>query len=159
MPLNSNIKFQKTLALAARASNDHEAWAAELAARRLMERFSIDPLNIPDVSLYDRTEFSGNPLLAKLRQEALAALPAVESTAPTRTKNPFGRIPFNINGFDTLKSGRKSPEKRSRVHITKEMKAEIEDMMRRNLPNREIRMRFPGLSHGQTSGLRNRMSE
>ena len=37
------IKFQKALALAAGASNKHEAEAAERAARRVMEACNIDP--------------------------------------------------------------------------------------------------------------------
>ena len=54
MSLSSVIKFQKTLALAASASNWFEAEAAELAARRLMEGHNIDPVTIPVRSLYDQ---------------------------------------------------------------------------------------------------------
>jgi hypothetical protein len=75
MSLAGDIKFQKTLALAAAASNKHEAEAAELAARRVMETYNIDPTDIPDRSLYGRMHFSDNPLLKKLREEWREAHP------------------------------------------------------------------------------------
>jgi hypothetical protein len=43
MSLEGDIKFQKTLALAASASTSFEAEAAEAAARRLMAACNIDP--------------------------------------------------------------------------------------------------------------------
>ena len=48
------MKFQKALALAATASNPHEAKAAELAARRVMESCNIDPTRVPDRSFVSR---------------------------------------------------------------------------------------------------------
>lgn len=70
--MRNTIRFQKTLALFAYASCPAEAEAAELAARRLMQKFNIDPLTVPDVSLYSRDTFANNQLLAKLRAEQLA---------------------------------------------------------------------------------------
>jgi hypothetical protein len=69
MSLRNSIRFQKALALAAAASNEFEAAAAELAARRLMETCNIDPTRIPNGSLYSRMGFADNPLLKKLRSE------------------------------------------------------------------------------------------
>jgi hypothetical protein len=69
MSLRSIIKFQKTLALAASASNSFEAEAAERAARRLMETHNIDPVQIPNVSLYNRMNFADNAVLKRLRDE------------------------------------------------------------------------------------------
>jgi hypothetical protein len=69
MSLKNVIKFQKALALAAAASNRHEAEAAELAVRRLMEAYDIDPIEIPDASLYNHMTFADNTVLQKLRDE------------------------------------------------------------------------------------------
>jgi hypothetical protein len=69
MLLKNVIKFQKALALAAAASNRHEAEAAELAVRRLMEAYDIDPIEIPDVSLYNHMTFTDNAVLKTLRDE------------------------------------------------------------------------------------------
>jgi hypothetical protein len=69
MLLKTVITFQKVLALAAAASNRHEAEAAELAARRLMEEYDIDPIDIPDASFYDHMNFADNAVLRKLRDE------------------------------------------------------------------------------------------
>jgi hypothetical protein len=73
--LSRAIKFQQVLALAASTSNPFEAEAAELAARRLMETQNIDPVTIPDVSLYNGMNFANNALLKKLRDEWRAAHP------------------------------------------------------------------------------------
>jgi hypothetical protein len=67
------IQFQKTLALAASASNSFEAEAAEQAARRLMENHNIDPMCIPDFSFVSQVDFAD--LLKKLREEWRAAHP------------------------------------------------------------------------------------
>jgi hypothetical protein len=69
------IRFQKALELVARATIPHEAEAAELAARRIMLAYSIDPVLVPNGSFYDRTSFADNPLLAKLREEWRAGHP------------------------------------------------------------------------------------
>jgi hypothetical protein len=69
MSLREARKFQKTLALAAAASNVFEAEAAERAARRLMRTLNIDPVLISDRSLYDHGNFAENALLKKLRAE------------------------------------------------------------------------------------------
>jgi hypothetical protein len=73
--LREAIKFQKTLALAASASNSFEAEAAERAARRLMETYNIDPVTTPNGSLYNRINFADNALLNKLREEWRTAHP------------------------------------------------------------------------------------
>jgi hypothetical protein len=75
MSLKGVIKFQKALALAAAASTPFEAEAAERAARRLMETYKIDPVEIPDVSFYSRMNFADNALFKKLREEWRAAHP------------------------------------------------------------------------------------
>jgi hypothetical protein len=63
MPLNRDIRFQKLLALAVRASTPFEAEAAELAARRMIEIGDIDPTDIPDFCLYGPHHFRDNELL------------------------------------------------------------------------------------------------
>jgi ribosomal protein S11 len=122
MPLSSDIKFQKALALAASASNAFEAEAAELAARRLMATYKIDPTDIPDRSLYSRISFTDNVLLKKLRDEWRTAHP-VAAPAPKEESKRTGleglqEIPFNINGFSKVaykkQSGRKQARKLSR---------------------------------------------
>ena len=75
MLLKTVIKFQKALALAAAASNRHEAEAAERAARRVMEACNIDPVELPNVSFYNHMNFADNPVLKKLRDEWRAAHP------------------------------------------------------------------------------------
>ena len=65
-------RFQKCLRRATAASTVDEAVAAEAAARRLMETYKINPLKVPDKSVYDYTDFYNNALLLKLRQEHLA---------------------------------------------------------------------------------------
>jgi hypothetical protein len=69
------VKFQKALAVFARASNAHEVEAAELAARRLMEAHNIDPVTVPNWSMYDHQRFADNALLKKLRDEWLGVHP------------------------------------------------------------------------------------
>jgi hypothetical protein len=73
--LRGKIKFQKALALAASASNGFEVAAAEHAARRLMAAYSIDPVAMPNYSLYNGMRFGDNALLKKLRDEWRAAHP------------------------------------------------------------------------------------
>jgi hypothetical protein len=75
MRLNDVIKFQKALALAGGASNQYEAEAAERAARQVMQARSLDPMLIPDVSLYSHANFADNAALKKLRDEYCAAHP------------------------------------------------------------------------------------
>jgi hypothetical protein len=69
------IRFQKCLRLAAEAATPDEAAAAEQAARSTMIEHGIDPTKITDKSLYDRGDFTGNALLAKLRAEYHAEHP------------------------------------------------------------------------------------
>lgn len=111
MPLSSDIKFQKALALAASASNVFEAEAAELAVRRLMIAHNIDPTDIPNQSLYNRTTFTDNALLKKLREEwrELHPLPPPKESGSGRPPKLEGpTIPFNISGFrKTLNRNRK----------------------------------------------------
>ena len=71
----SSSPWPKTLALAAGASNAHEAKAAELAARRVMEACNLDPVLIPNVSFVSHINFANNALLNKLREEWRAAHP------------------------------------------------------------------------------------
>lgn len=71
-----HIKFQKALAVATRASNKHEAHAAELAARRLMAALEIDPVLSPDRAFTSNMNFADSGgLLEKLRDEWRAAHP------------------------------------------------------------------------------------
>jgi len=118
MPLASDIRFQKTLATAAAASNENEAAAAEFAARRLMETFNIDPTDIPDQSLYNRMNFGNNELLKKLRAEWREAHPVVVLDVPELvipSMPDFGPIQFNINGFTkhAYRNNRKKKRKSS----------------------------------------------
>jgi hypothetical protein len=69
MRLSDVIKFQKALALAAGASNPHEAKAAELAVRRLVKTRDLDPTRVPDQSFVSKVSFTDNALLQKLRDE------------------------------------------------------------------------------------------
>jgi hypothetical protein len=111
MPLNSDIKFQKTLALAASASTQFEAEAAELAARRMMAAYNIDPTDIPDHSLYSRTNFADNELLKRLREEWREAHPVAEPIVeePTTTDlSAFPTIEFDIKGFSRHVHGKKN---------------------------------------------------
>jgi hypothetical protein len=66
-------RFQKCLRRATAASTAGEAEAAEAAARRLMQTHNINALKLTDKSLYDYTTFTDNVLLAKLRDEQIAA--------------------------------------------------------------------------------------
>jgi hypothetical protein len=74
MTLRNDVKFQKALALAA-STNPHEVAAAEAAARRLMAQHDIDPVELPDRSLYGHQNFADSRLLARLRAEWRAAHP------------------------------------------------------------------------------------
>lgn len=116
------IKFQKTLALAAAASNEHEAAAAELAARRVMQACNLDPTRIPDGSFYSQHNFADSMLLAKLREEYRAAHPAPKKELKETPqldldylKSP--KLPFSINGYRRItqkgKPPRRSPSSRS----------------------------------------------
>lgn len=117
MLLSNAIRFQKTLALAASASNVFEAEAAELAARRLMEMLKIDPTVIPDPSLYNRMNFGDNDLLKKLRaewreQHPVAVPPVKKQHVPdndTFVQQDY-TIPFNMTGF--LKHTQKKKKRR-----------------------------------------------
>ena len=100
MSLRNSIRFQKALALAAAASNEFEAAAAELAARRLMETCNIDPTRIPNGSLYGRMSFADNPLLKKLRDEWCEAHP---KSVNTKTKAKSKRTPATpVNMFEGM---------------------------------------------------------
>jgi hypothetical protein len=68
-------RFQKCLRRATAGATSGECAAAEAAARRLMVEHDIDPIPLPTISLYDRTDFSDNALLIKLRDEWRAAHP------------------------------------------------------------------------------------
>jgi hypothetical protein len=114
MPLSSDIKFQKALALAASASNTFEAEAAELAARRMMVMYGIDPTDIPDHSLYSRANFADNALLKKLREEWREAHPVavVADEEPKRSDlradlRGYPTISFNIDSFSKLARGKR----------------------------------------------------
>lgn len=100
MSLRTNIKFQKALALAAAASNQHEKAAAEQAARRVMDAHDIDPVLIPNGSLYSRINFADNAVLKKLREEWQEAHPdrvyKVDRSGITRWANrPKAPKPVN----------------------------------------------------------------
>jgi hypothetical protein len=122
MLLSNAIKFQKTLALAAAASNEYEAAAAEFAARRLMDTHAINPTVIPNASLYNRMSFTDNVLLKKLRAEWREQHPPPVSVTPNETDQVTQRgtaprdtqsIPFNMDGF--LKHTRKRKSRQPRV--------------------------------------------
>ena len=166
MPLSSDIKFQKALALAASASNQFEAEAAELAARRLMEAYGIDPTDIPDRSLYSRINFAGNDLLAKLREEWRIAHPLpVASAVEEIEKIEFSiyvdnssAIPFNINGFSKharKKYKRKRPDKYENVKVTPEILDQVHAMFEQGIVPVIVRRHF-GLTRGQIAGIKGR---
>jgi hypothetical protein len=109
MRLSDVIKFQKTLALAAAASNKHEAEAAERAARRLVETCKLNPTRIPDKSFVSHVNLADYELLKKLRDEWRASHPHTKPK-PKRTAKPVNTskpkpsaasptIPFSIDGF------------------------------------------------------------
>jgi hypothetical protein len=89
MSLKNDIKFQKTLAQFAGASNEHEVAAAERAARRVMEAYKIDPTDMPDRSLYNHMNFTDSPLLQKLREEWIAAHPPKPKRTRKVKNNPL----------------------------------------------------------------------
>jgi hypothetical protein len=111
MSLRNAVKFQKTLALAGSASNNFEAEAAELAARRVMEAYNIDPVTTPNFSLYNYMNFADSALLKKLRDEWRAAHPQYFYSKPDR-KGTVRRLrrkprkkkatPVSTNMFDGL---------------------------------------------------------
>jgi hypothetical protein len=82
------VKFQKALALAAGALNQHEAKAAEVAARKLMKAYEIDPVEAPNGSFYNGMDFTDNALLQKLRDEWRAAHPHYRY----KTSRAYGRV-------------------------------------------------------------------
>lgn len=165
MSLKGDIKFQKALALAASASNQFEAEAAELAARRLMETYQIDPTDIPNGSLYSRINFADNLLLAKLRNEWREQHPPVlppprSSPQIKPSSDPEGSliIPFSINGYRKhaqKRYNKRPPQKRATVKITPEMLKEIHAMLRNGIEPCEIRRKF-GLTEGQIAGRKQR---
>lgn len=119
MQLSDVVKFQKALALAASASNQYEAEAAELGARRLMHSCNIDPTRVPDTSFLDDGNFAGNLLLRKLRQEWRQQHPPPPPPPPAEEKQRHYRIPngssvpFNIRGFrKTDKRNKKHKQRR-----------------------------------------------
>lgn len=104
MRLSDVIKFQKTLALAASASNLFEMEAAELAARRLVLTCKLDPTRIPNISLYSHLDFADNVLLQKLRDEWREQHPPVvkkENGGQSGNRNHLNSpaIPFSLRGF------------------------------------------------------------
>lgn len=117
MRLNNYIKFQKTLALAASASNQFEAEAAEFAARRLMAQHNIDPTDIPDRSLYSRSiNFADNVLLQKLRTEYRVQHP-IPAAAVKPSQIPLDyldspAIPFSMGGFTKFAHTKKKKSKK-----------------------------------------------
>jgi hypothetical protein len=108
--LREAIKFQKTLALAAGASNRFEAEAAELAARRVMGAYNIDPVEFPDGSFYNSMNFANNALLKKLRKEWRAAHPhySYKTSKDGRVRRLRGK-PKPTPVFNTSKSKLASP--------------------------------------------------
>jgi hypothetical protein len=95
--LHNEIKFQKILTLAAGAANEHEAEAAEAAARRFMAQHKIDPTDTPDFSLYSQANFANNASLQKLRAEWRETHPQ-----PVNTKKRRRVKPVNTREFDGM---------------------------------------------------------
>jgi predicted DNA-binding protein (UPF0251 family) len=128
MRLNNVIKFQKTLALAASASNSFETEAAEFAARRLMAVYNINPTDIPNVSLYSQMNFADNTLLRKLRDEWREAhpLPVVAEQISYTELEGLEAIPFNINGFSKHAHKKKTKSGKPRKEQIKLTDAECE---------------------------------
>jgi hypothetical protein len=149
MSLKGDIRFQKTLALAASASNAFEAEAAERAARRLMEQENIDPTDIPNQSLYSAHNFADNPLLQKLRKEYREQHPlpepVVKKTHATNNFKPSVSIPFSLKEFSKFSKG-----KLSRAPRLSRDKARIE-LLRQLLNARTSRSDLYS-EHGFTSG-------
>jgi Protein of unknown function (DUF2786) len=110
-------RFQKTLALFARAATPHEAEAAEQAARRVMAQYNIDPVKIGDKSLYDHQSFADNALLKKLREEWLVKHKLKPKPEPSvNTTKPKPR-PSNAPPVNT--TAKPKPHKSGPVNTTK----------------------------------------
>jgi hypothetical protein len=142
MSLQGDIKFQKTLALAASASNSFEAEAAELAARRIMVAYNIDPTDIPDRSLYSRTKFTDNALLKRLRDEWREQHPA-EPTRPERVKDTAAfrsALPFecDIKTFRRVDKLRKKNRQTHKWNFTKEELELIRECLNENWTYKKI---------------------
>jgi hypothetical protein len=160
MRLSSCIKFQKTLALAASASNPFEAEAAELAARRVMEQQQIDPTRIPNTSLYSQMNFAENVLLQKLRAEWLELHPLPVKIAKSKTWEQSPSIPFNLNRFSkhTQKRRRHPQMVANKVIVTPEMLEKIHTMLQQGTLPSNVRRAF-GLTKGQIAGIKGRYDE
>jgi hypothetical protein len=165
MSLQGDIKFQKTLALAASASNEFEAEAAELAARRVMVAYNIDPTDIPDRSLYSRTKFTDNALLKRLRDEWREEHPADPS--PKEIDEPPSRSALsfecNITAFRQANrlrekerkraSGRKRKHANRRKYASRD-EARVERLRQLlNIKERPDICRDDGYNQGEISGI------
>jgi hypothetical protein len=125
MRLSDVMKFQKALALAAGASNEFEAAAAEQAARRLVAARRLDPTRIPNGSFDSDANFADNALLKKLREEWREQHPKLAkrrvakpvNTKPKPKPAPAAAsptIPFNIDGpFNTKPKATAEPDTKS----------------------------------------------
>jgi hypothetical protein len=158
MRLSNCIKFQKTLALSAAASNTFEMAAAELAARRLMETFNIDPMDIPNVSVYNHMNFSDNVLLKKLRSEWLGRRPVrapiVEQPKQQQSKDYLNSpaIPFSINGF--RKYVQRKPATRIRANSSRdESRTETLRQLLNSGKTRSMICAEDGFNQGEISGI------
>jgi predicted DNA-binding protein (UPF0251 family) len=143
MRLNNVIKFQKTLALAASASNSFEVEAAEFAARRLMEVCNLDPTDIPNVSLYSQSNFADNTLLRKLREEWREAHPvpvaavAVEPTSYTELEG-LTAIPFSLSGFNKQAKKGKGKHRKEPVKLSDAEAEQIRLLFNEGLARKEV---------------------
>jgi hypothetical protein len=163
MSLKGDIKFQKTLALAASASNPFEAEAAEFAARRLMEQHKIDPTDIPDRSLYNRMNFAENSLLTKLRYEWIEQHPPpqdVEEIIINQRPLNSPAIPFRMSSYSkhARNSKRNNPRQFDNTKVTLEMLEQIHAMLKQNILPVVIRRKFD-LTRGQIAGIKGRYDE
>ena len=108
--LSDVTKFQKALALYARAATPHEAEAAELAVRRLVVGLKLDPICIPNQSFVSDINLADNALLQKLRDEWRAAHPDYyyktykdgHVRRLRRKPRPVNTKPVDINMYDGL---------------------------------------------------------
>lgn len=114
MRLRDVYRFQKALTLAVRTANPNEARAAELAARRLMAAYNIDPMIIPDRSILDGTNFADTALLKTLREEWRATHPDFYYSKPDsqgsvrrlrHKPRPRKPKPENVHEFDGMFDG------------------------------------------------------
>lgn len=162
MPLSSDIKFQKLLALAAKASNPHEAEAAELAARRMITAYNIDPTDIPDISLYSHHNFRDNELLKKLRQEWREAHPPAEVKTHLVTYpdiDQFSKnlsspsILFSVSGFKKYAGKKRRRASRHTYAPRNEARVEHLRQLLNNGKSRADITKQDGYSHGEISGI------